>query len=197
MENKENIEELEMLDEVSNENKEVLEEVVKEEKPIFEDDKVVNQESLVFSDDVENVEKVVESGETNKLAIAALVCSVLSGILGFIPTDAAFVGLLYFVLLIATIVLSIMSFSQIKKKNQKGKIFAILALVGLFLAFVLSFVIGIIQIGNMSEEERNDLIYCPYVGDCVDNKDGTSTCVYVDDSEVKCTTELLKEDQFK
>ena len=193
MENKENIEELEMLDEVSNETSEVLE----VEKPQFEEKKVENNESIIFSDDVEPEQKTIEKGETNKLAISALVCSILSGIIGFIPSEAAFLGLLYLGLLIATIVLSIMSFSQIKKKNQKGKIFAVLALVGLFLAFVLSLVIGIIQIGNMTETERNDMLFCTYVTDCVDNNDGTSTCVYVDETEKTCTTDLLKKDQFK
>ena len=49
----------------------------------------------------------------------------------------------------------------------------------------------------MPEQEYNDTIYCPFATDCKDNGDGTSTCLYVDETEVKCTTEMLDKDQFE
>ena len=93
--------------------------------------------------------------------------------------------------------MSIVALVQIKKKNQSGKIYAVLGLVGTILSFVIMIVVGVVQIANMSEEELNDVLYCPHATDCVDNGDGTSSCTSSNDSIIKCTTKLLKEDQFK
>ena len=155
------------------------------------------EEEIIFHDDtpVENTKPV--SGEKNKLAIASLVCAILSIIILFIPSDAMWIGGLYYLLILVGFVLSIVALVQIKKKNQSGKIYAVLGLLGVILSFVLILVLGFIEIANMPEDELNDMLYCPNVTECVDNKDGTSKCVYIDGREFNCTTELLSDDQFK
>ena len=153
-----------------------------------------NGNDIVFHDETPITQ--TPKGGKNKLAIVSLVLAVIALILGFIPTDAAIVGLLYFVSLIGAFVLSIVALSQIKKKNQDGKIFAVLGLVGSILVFVISIILGVAQIGNMSEQEKNDALFCPYASECVDNGDGSSSCKYVDGKTISCTTKELKQDQF-
>lgn len=167
-------------------NEEVKEEIKEE----------VNEE-IVFHDDTPEVNASQPKGEKNKLAIASFVLAIISIVVAFIPSDAAWLGGIYYLAIFAGLILSIVALVQIKKKNQSGKIFAILGLVGVILSFVLIFVIGIIQLTNMPEQDKNNLIYCPYVTECVDNGDKTSTCLYVDDSEVVCSNDFLTEDQYK
>lgn len=151
-----------------------------------------NGNEIVFHD--ETPQTSMPKGGKNKLGIISLILAVISLILGF--SDSTILGLLYFVCLITAFVLSIVALSQIKKKNQDGKIFAILGLVGCILVFAISIVLSVLQFGNMSDQEKNDLFYCPYVSDCVDDN-GTSSCKYIDGRDVTCTTENLKQDQFK
>ena len=153
-----------------------------------------NGNDIVFHDETPQV--TTPKGGKNKLGIISLVLAVLSLILGFIDSDAAIVDLLYFGGLIGAFVLSIVALSQIKKKNQDGKIFAVLGLVGSILVFVVSIILVVAAIGNMDEQEKNDLLYCPYASECVDNN-GISSCKYVDGKDITCTTKDLKEEQFK
>ena len=177
------------------ENKEVenLEEVKVEEVK----EEVKEDEEIVFHDAGPQVEVVKPQGGMSKLAIIAFILVLISAPLAFIPTSNLIVVALYNICSFGGFILSIVALVQIKAKNQKGKVFAILGIVGTVLVFVASLIVGIIQITNMPEEEFNDLIYCPYATNCVKKDDKTSTCLYVDDSEVTCTTELLKDEQFE
>ena len=52
----------------------------------------------------------------------------------------------------------------------------------------------------MRDINYNDSVLCPMdnvVKDCIDNGDGTSTCKYVNQLEIPCSTDKLKESQFK
>ena len=155
------------------------------------------ENNIVFHDETPQQNFNQEKGAKNKIGIASFVLAILSIIMLLIPSEATWLGAVYFIVVLAGLVMSIVALVQIKKKNQSGKVYAVLGLVGTILSFVIMFVVGVVQVANMSEEEFNDMIYCPYATDCVDNDDGTSSCVYVDDSTVKCTTDLLKEDQFQ
>lgn len=155
------------------------------------------ENNIVFHDEVQQQNINHEKGPNNKIGIASFVLAILSIIVLFIPSDAIWLGVLYDIVTLVALVMSIVALVQIKKKNQSGKLYAILGLVGTILSFIIMIVVGIIEFSNMPEEEFNDIMYCPYAIDCVDNKDGTSSCVYIDDTTVKCTTDLLKEEQFK
>lgn len=155
------------------------------------------ENEILFHDETPEQNLKQEKGPKNKIGIASFILAIISILMIFIPSDAEWLVSLYYIILLVGLVMSIVALTQIKKKNQSGKGYAIFGLIGVILSFVIMIVVGVIQISNMSEEEMNDLIYCPYSTDCVDNGDGTSTCIYVDDSSVKCKTELLKEEQFK
>lgn len=155
------------------------------------------ENEIVFHDETPNQNFNQEKGPKNKLGITAFVIAILSSIISFIPSEATWLGVALILLIIASLIMGIVALSQIKKKNQSGKVFPILAIIVVILIFVISIIAAVIEIKNMPEEEFNDLMYCPYAIDCVDNGDGTSSCIYVDDSQVKCSTDLLKEDQFK
>lgn len=180
MENKE----VENLEEVK-EEKEEVKEVVKEE-----------EDEIVFHDAGPQEEKVVPQGGMNKLAVIAFVLVLISVPLAFIPSSNIILVILYNICSFGGFILSIVSLVQIKAKNQKGKVFGILGIVITVLVFVVSLIVGIVQIANMPEDELEDLIYCPYATDCVKKDDEKSTCLYVDDSEITCTTELLTDEQF-
>ncbi len=155
------------------------------------------ENDIVFHDEASQQNFNQEKGPKNKIGIASFVLVILSIIILFIPSEAIWLSILYDIVVLVGLVLSIVALVQIKKKNQSGKVYAVLGLVGVILSFVIMIVVGVAQIANMPEEEFNDMMYCPYVTDCVDNGDGISSCVYVDDSTVKCSTKLLKENQFQ
>lgn len=180
------------------ENKKVenLEEVKEEIQPEVKEETKVEEDEIIFHDAGPQVEKVVPQGGMSKLAIIAFVLVLISVPLAFIPSSNIILVLLYNVCSFGGFILSIVSLVQIKAKNQKGKIFGILGIVITVLVFVVSLIVGFVQIANMPEEDFDDLIYCPYATDCVKKDDKKSTCIYVDDSEVTCTTELLTDDQF-
>lgn len=97
---------------------------------------------------------------------------------------------------LASIVLGIIALKQIKKSKEKGK--------GVSIAFIIIGIIlvlfsGVALLGliAMQDPSFNDGIYCTEVKDCVKNEDGTSTCNYMDMYDIPCTTEYLKEEQFK
>ena len=155
------------------------------------------ENEIVFHDETPNQNLNQEKGAKNKLGITAFALTILSSIICFVPSEATWLAVTLILLIIASLIMGIVALSQIKKKNQSGKVFPILAIIGVILIFVISITAAVIEIQNMPEEEFNDLMYCPYAIDCVDNGDGTSSCISVDDSQVKCSTDLLKEDQFK
>ena len=153
------------------------------------------ENEIVFHDEAPQQNINQEKGPINKIGIVSFALAILSIIVIFIP--ATWTNTLYYISILGVLVMSIVALVQIKKKNQSGKIYAVLGLVGTILSFVIMIVIGVVQIANMSEEELNDVLYCPHATDCVDNGDGTSSCTSSNDSIIKCTTKLLKEDQFK
>lgn len=174
------------------ENKEVENVEVKEEV------QTPAQDEIEFHDSTPAVAEQPKNGK-NKLAIVALVLVVIGGILGFIPSTSTILGMICLVCSLGGFISSIVSLVQIKKKNQEGKIFGVLGIVLSIVFFIVSLIIGAVQIANMPEEELNDLIYCPYATECKEDEKnkGKSICAYVDGSEVTCTTELLKDDQFE
>lgn len=97
---------------------------------------------------------------------------------------------------LASVVLGIVALKQIKKSKEKGK--------GISIAMIISGIIlvmleglALLGIEAMEDASFNDAVYCPEAKNCVKNEDGTSTCNYMDLYEIPCTTEYLKEEQFK
>ena len=134
----------------------------------------------------------------NKLAVASLVLAVLAAlVMVFWPDDTANTGCLLMVVCgIAAVVCAIVSYSQIKKSKEEGKGMAtagliigiIMALLGLMVVFMFE---------AIKDVSFNDQVYCKQVTNCVDNGNGTSTCLFMDQLEMPCTTEYLTETQFK
>ena len=58
-------------------------------------------------------------------------------------------------------------------------------------------IIGIFVNGDEFKEGFNEEFYCPSASECVDNGDGTSTCIKEDGEEIKCHNELLNSGQYK
>ncbi len=153
-----------------------------------------DENNIVFHD--ETPQESLVKGEKNKLGIISFGLVILSIILQF--TNNTVVTIIGDLSLLLAFILSIVALSQIKKKEQEGKVFAILGLVGSIIVFLVSIIIVIVAMGNMNEQDKNDLLFCPNSSDCVDNGDGSSSCVYMGDGKtVTCTTKTLKKNQFK
>jgi len=97
---------------------------------------------------------------------------------------------------LASMVFGIIALKQIKKSKEKGKGISIACII---VGVILILLEGLSLIGFMAMENAsfNDTLYCSEVKDCVKNEDGTSTCNYMDMYDIPCTTEYLKEEQFK
>ena len=156
----------------------------------------VKEEEIVFHDSTPQVEETKDK-KTNKLATIGFSLGIVCAVLLFIPVESIFLGSIYNLCSLVGFIISIVALTKIKKNNEKGKLFAVLGVVLPILLLFVSVVLGVIEIQNMPEQEYNDTIYCPFATDCKDNGDGTSTCIYVDETEVKCTTEMLDKDQFE
>ena len=97
---------------------------------------------------------------------------------------------------LASMILGIIALKQIKKSKEKGKGISIaMIVVGVILVILEG--MSLMTFVAMEDPSFNDAIYCPEVKDCVKNEDGTSTCNYMDMYDIPCTTEHLKEEQFK
>lgn len=149
------------------------------------------ENEIIFHD--EEMPKEQVKGPNNKLGICSLVLAILTIMSIFISVMAP----LYFPLFLATLITSIVALVQIKKKNQSGKKYAIIGLVIAILSVALRIVVSIVMMSTISEEEINNLESCFNATDCVDNKDGTSTCLDIDEKEIKCTTQMLDKSQYK
>lgn len=134
--------------------------------------------------------------KTNKLAIVAIVIVVVNALLLFFPeTDkvpATYIIVGMLVLAIVQIVLSSKAKKEIaNNENQSGMGLAKTALVlGILSAVILSVsLLGLYMLNN--DEIRNTYI-CPQAKDCVDNGDGTSTCVFSND-KIICNNKTEEE----
>ena len=133
----------------------------------------------------------------NKLAVASLVLAVLAALIMFFWPDDNIIGYaLIAVCAIAAIVCGAVGKSQIKKSKEEGKG---MATAGIIMGIVLVILIVMSYIGlqAIKDVSFNDQVYCKQVSSCVDNGDGTSTCLFMDELEMPCTTEYLTEAQFK
>ena len=102
------------------------------------------------------------------------------------------------------IVLSVLSNKELKKLEDggkgKGKGQATAGLV-LGIVNIALVVLGALGLYMISDIEIASKAYCPkemnMVNQCVDNGDGTATCMYMDAIEMNCYNEVLDESQFK
>ena len=145
---------------------------------------------------MKNKNKKVKMNLMVKLSIVAGVISLL--IFLFWPSvETVKVGFaLCGVFALSSMVLGIVALKQIKKSKEKGKGISIACIIVGIILIVLE---GLSLIGFIAMEDPsfNDTLYCTEVKDCVKNEDGTSTCNYMDMHDIPCTTEYLKEEQFK
>ncbi len=135
----------------------------------------------------------------NKLAVASLVLVTVAVLIMLFWPDVdtvsiacALIGLCG----VAAVVCGEVGKSQIKKSKEEGKGMAtagliigiIMAILGLMIVFMFE---------AIKDISFNDQVYCKQVTNCVDNGNGTSTCLFMDELEMPCTTEYLTETQFK
>ena len=132
--------------------------------------------------------------------ISFIIVIVVILLLFILPAGFEISGCITFIVLsIISIVFGFIGKSQVKKNNQKGKV---LSLLGIIFGFIIVVLSGLALFGFLALQDINysDAYLCPndnYVEDCIDNKDGTSTCKYMDTLELKCTTDKLKDSQLK
>lgn len=145
---------------------------------------------------MKNKNKKVKMNLITKLSIVFGVISIL--IFLFWPSvEMIKLGIvLCGVFALASMVLGIIALKQIKKSKESGKGISIACII---VGIILILLEGLSLMGLMAMEDAsfNDTLYCTEVKDCVKNDDGTSTCNYMDVYDIPCTTEYLKEDQFK
>ena len=108
------------------------------------------------------------------------------------------------IIAVVAIVFSVLAKKELKKLKDggkgKGKSQATAGLTCAIISLVIVAItaLGMLMINNI---EIASAAYCPkemgLVKDCVDNGDGTSTCMYMDQIEMNCYTEVLDESQFK
>lgn len=98
-----------------------------------------------------------------------------------------------------TIILSIFAREQIKKTKEKGKIVAFIAsVIGIVLVAQFLGILSIIL--PMMNASNNDKELCKNVYECVKDENGVSKCdttINIKNIRIKCTTNNLKEEQFK
>lgn len=105
-------------------------------------------------------------------------------------------GIIAFTCFFGSIILGIVSLNEIKKKVLSGKKFAIMGIVLPIVFFVLTFIILILLNPDEFIEGFKEGYNCGMATKCVDNGDGTSTCLN-DGKEVKCQNEFLGSSQFE
>lgn len=139
--------------------------------------------------------------KNNVSSMLSLVIALISLIaVIFFPENLVIVGAsICIIIAVISIVLGFVGRKQIKSSNEKGKG---LALAGIIIGFVTVIWsgLGIFGFLAMQDINFNDSSLCPmdnYVKDCVDNGDGTSTCKYMEQLEIPCSTDKLKDSQFK
>lgn len=145
---------------------------------------------------MKNKNKNIKMNLMTKLSIVVGVISIL--IFLFWPSvEMLKVGIaLCGIFALASMVLGIVALKQIKRTKEKGKGISIACII---VGAVLVLLEGLSLVGTIAMEDPslNDTLYCTEVKDCVKNEDGTSTCNYMDIYDIPCTTEYLKEEQFK
>ena len=140
--------------------------------------------------------------KNNTMSILSLVLSIVSLAISFVWPDVNTVTIMCTICLlfaIAGIIMGFMGRKQIKTSNEKGKG---LALAGIIIGFISAIFNGMAIFGSiaMKNIDYNDMSLCTMdnvTKDCVDNGDGTSTCKYMNSYEIPCSTDKLKESQFK
>ena len=139
----------------------------------------------------------------NKNAKISMILGIVGAVLGLFASGVLFF-LIVFGLGVAAIVFSVLAKKELGKLKDggkgkgKGQATAGLVLGIINIAVVLLGVLGLYMITNV---DIASAAYCPVemgmVKDCVDNGDGTATCIYMDVMETTCYTEVLDESQYK
>ena len=138
----------------------------------------------------------------NSKAVASMVTGIVTCVLMLLaPTSKTYI-IMVGLLGIVPIVLSILAKRELKglKKEGKGlgkgeaiagKVLGIITLV-LSLTYILS-------LRLLNDIEVASMAYCPnenQVSYCEDNKDGTSTCLFMNQMPLRCKNEVLKQSQY-
>lgn len=158
-----------------------------------------NENNITFHD-----EEVVENkkGPVSKKALYAFGLSfvylfmlLFEVVLVSLNKSFDIINVLEIGLFFACIILSIMAFKEIKKKNLSGKKYAVMGIVFPFVFYALMLIVVIIVNADEFKEAFNQGFYCGTATSCVDNGDETSTCK-VNGEDFKCPNLLLQESQF-
>lgn len=133
----------------------------------------------------------------NLMSIVSLVSLIIALIIFiFWPDNALLIG--FGIILLFSIVAIVCGFigrSQIKKTKEKGKVLSLIVIIiGFFLSFTC--ILTMLVLVVIKDVDFNDAVLCPELSECVDNGDGTSTCM---DGvmEITCSTDKLAKEQFK
>lgn len=140
--------------------------------------------------------------KNNMMALLSIVISIISLLVSILWPDGSTLMIgcsICIILAIASIIFGFIGRKQIKKSSEKG---SSLALAGIIVSFIIIVWTSLALFGFMAMKDISytDVALCPmdnYVNDCVDNGDGTSTCMYAKVYEIPCSTNVLKDNQFK
>lgn len=161
------------------------------------DNKNIEEEEIVFHDetsqkkDVTGPENLNHVREKNNLGIISLVLAIVYAIIAVIPSNSNVLGFVLVIFQLVSFAFAVVALVQIKNKKQNGKIFPILTIVIIVLVNIISTIYSIVVVGDMIKNNP-DGFECLYASECVDNGDGTSTCISeLDESEITCSTDHL------
>ena len=107
------------------------------------------------------------------------------------------INIIVIIIFFGSIILGAIALKEIKKKALSGKSLAICGIVLPIVFFILVMIIGIVVNIDDAKAGFNEGFYCPSASECVNNNDGTSTCIKEDGEEIICHNELLNSGQYK
>ena len=162
------------------------------EKIVFHDEEVVQQQKGPVSSKA----KIAFFGSLVYLLIQ-IVELIFAKDTENISTFITIIDIIGIIIFFGSIILGAIALKEIKKKALSGKSLAVCGIVLPIVFFILAMIIRIVVNGDVFKEGFNEGFYCPSASECVNNNDGTSTCIKEDGEEIKCHNELLNSGQYK
>lgn len=166
------------------------------EKIVFHDEEVVQQQKGPVSSKA----KIAFFG-----SLVYLLIQIVELIVGLIfvknneniSTFIEIIDIIGIIIFFGSIILGAVALKEIKKKALSGKAFAVCGIVLPIVFFILVMIIGIAVYADDFKAGFNEGLYCASASECVNNNDGTSTCIKEDGEEIICHSDLLYSDQYK
>ena len=120
-----------------------------------------------------------------------------SGISDSFTPMSLLISAVKFISFLGSVIFGAMALKETKKNNLPKKGLAVLAIIGPFAVMVINFIITVVFAASLIKETGVlSSFHCIDATRCVDNGNGTSTCVY-NAEEISCENSLLSEDQYE